>query len=409
MSNWSSVSTPRDFAYAWFKQKVEDSIVNNVFQKKSQFRVLALSRPEHYSGPIADGTASEQASKYWFTGRILEKNMAHYSFLESPCDVATTDSDTGKMLQYLHAKIVLSTSGEEVNFDAGDVVIASIEPGSAEVIYGLQFMKFLRIEDKDGSQPELLTEDCSAWVDLDWADAVSLGAGTNLSDPLVLGGSSGEGDWDTSVSGYKFWRYAKTFAVLDASVRPDFEAFFTELTNMGYRPIITSARRSVKHQWMLYTGKLGGYKTARPCRSDHQYGFAIDMNAYDPNGTYIRKASSHSRWQPIADVAARYNIKWYGKGDEVHFYHVNAKQVLDKLKKKCTDYYWTNYGKSFSNWPGDFPDELAYIDPPVPGIPMMDDAAAVAAATQTADPAADDAIENDNLPQETPDVGGTHS
>ena len=183
MSRWSGISSWRGYAQGLFK------VTNrrNVFQNKTQFRVLALTRPEHYSGPdLSTGQSSEQASKYWFIGRILSKNMSHYNFLESPCDMSTTsDPHAATMLMYMHAKIILSAAGEKPEFEGGDVIIASIEPGGPEVIYGLQFMKFLRVDDKDGSQSDILKEDCAYFNsdDFDWADAVPLGSQ-----------SSGDGD-----------------------------------------------------------------------------------------------------------------------------------------------------------------------------------------------------------------------
>jgi hypothetical protein len=217
----------------------------------------------------------------------------------------------------------------------------------------------------------------------------------------VVGGSSGEGEWVQNADGIQFWRYAKSFSVLDRSVAADFEGFFAELKTLGYAPMITSARRSVKHQWMIRTEQKGysGMSTAKPCRSDHQYGFAIDMNAGHPDapGGWISSKTDHSWWRKIEAVANRYNLIWYGPGDEVHFYHVNAKQVLSKLKQKCTDYYYPKYGDNVHAWPTNFLDELEYIDPPVPGIPMMDDAAAVAQAAEEEAPPADSELDTDAI------------
>jgi hypothetical protein len=202
----------------------------------------------------------------------------------------------------------------------------------------------------------------------------------------------------------QYWRFAKSLDVLDAAVRPDFQAFFNEVKALNLGTIrITSARRSVKHQWLLYTKKMGsGYKTARPCRSDHQYGFAVDINVdrADLGKPRIRKASADSEWREIAAVAARHNIRWYGPGDEVHFYHAMASSVLGKLKQKCTDYYWTTYTQNFWSWPNNFPDDLTYIDPPVEGVPMAADPPAAIAAGDGASTGENSPPESDEQPQD---------
>ena len=171
MGNWSDITTPRGYATSYFRIKNR----KNAFQNTNEFRVIALTPPIRYSGPAPSGNNSDVASKYWFVGRILDKKMSHYNFLENPCAQSTTgDESAALMLQYLHAKIILSTSGEEPDFAAGDVVVATIEPGDRNVIYGLQFMKFMRVEDKDNDMPSVFEYDCKEH-NYDWATGTALG------------------------------------------------------------------------------------------------------------------------------------------------------------------------------------------------------------------------------------------
>ena len=194
MSNWSDVTTPRDYVTGLFKEKayVED----NTFQNTNEFRVIALTKPERYSGPKPSGTNSDVASKYWFIGRILDKKMSHYNFLENPCAQSMSND---KMLLYLHAKIVLSTSGEEPDFTAGDAIYATIEPGSTDILYGLQFMKFVRVDDKDNKMPEVFEYNCEEHK-YDWADATSYGGTSTGGIPTNAPGDPGTCAWSNGVA-----------------------------------------------------------------------------------------------------------------------------------------------------------------------------------------------------------------
>tara|TARA_R110000824_G_scaffold363947_2_gene552292 strand:- start:1729 stop:2877 length:1149 start_codon:yes stop_codon:yes gene_type:complete len=193
MSNWSDITTPRDYVTGLFKEKayVED----NAFQNTNEYRVIALTKPVRYSGPAPSGTSSDVASKYWFVGRILDKGMSHYNFLENPCAQSVSSS---RMLQYLHTKVVLSTSGEEPDFTAGDAIYATIEPGSADILYGLQFMKFVRVDDKDDKMPEVFEYNCEEH-DYDWADATSYGGASTGGIPSNAPGDPGSCNWSNGV------------------------------------------------------------------------------------------------------------------------------------------------------------------------------------------------------------------
>jgi len=252
------------------------------------------------------------------------------------------------------------------------------------------------------------------------------------------------GFWDTMPGGEKYFRYYKSMELLDLSVRPDFQAFFNELTDLGYVGVwpgpaeygpmavnggvcktqgcqgdedhengkynqreqnfsmLTSVRRSVKHQWGLKTGKLSGLTPASPCGSDHQYGFAVDMNALRyqtksgckksrlvdcldfgpgmqiPNSQgSAQKDSPESIWTPIVKVAKKHNLTWQGMTDPVHFYHNTAREKVEMVRKKCRAYYDTKYSTTYTDWPGDFIDEVVWTEMPA-------DAAAIANAKAAA-------------------------
>ena len=138
---------------------------------------------------------------------------------------------------------------------------------------------------------------------------------------------------------------SKKISSLAPDAQPKFNEFIQKANAAGYTIIITSARRVPSHQWNLrYKG--GGITPAKPCRSDHQYGYALDINASytDSNGKKksIRSKSSDAAWKPIVDIAKSVGLRWQGAKDRVHFY---MKSVPGAVKDQCKQYYEEEGGK----------------------------------------------------------------
>jgi len=110
---------------------------------------------------------------------------------------------------------------------------------------------------------------------------------------------------------------------LSPSAQGVFRKFISAANDEGYTIKITSARRVPSHQWKLKYTDSGALTPAEPCRSDHQYGYALDINASieDSGETKeINSESPDSDWQPIVDIAKEQGLKWQGSNDRVHFY-----------------------------------------------------------------------------------------
>ena len=164
------------------------------------------------------------------------------------------------------------------------------------------------LEDPGASDPEI----CEP-LPVEEETSGELGFWDTMGCGKCAGGTCKEG------SGIKFFRFYLHLDLLDSTVRPDFINYYTELQELGWIGIYypgakspsgqdlhgpqvldaagkkrtdinqanwptsfaTSIRRSVKHQWGIKTCRMtrSSKNTAWPCRSHHQYGYAVDMNA----------------------------------------------------------------------------------------------------------------------------------
>jgi hypothetical protein len=138
---------------------------------------------------------------------------------------------------------------------------------------------------------------------------------------------------------------------LNPSAQQKLREFFTSLNNAGISVQITSAHRYPSHQHRLRYADSNPNATT-PCRSAHQFGYAVDINiAYwrfpDDGGESERivatKRGTHSGpeyWAPAEKIAKDMGIRWGGdfenNYDPVHFatrYHTTSQ------KNRCEDFY----------------------------------------------------------------------
>ncbi len=131
---------------------------------------------------------------------------------------------------------------------------------------------------------------------------------------------------------------------LNPNAADTFRAFINDATRNKYSIRITSAQRMPSHQWNLRFGNRRGITPAQPCRSDHQYGYAIDINfSYEKDGDKVRvnSKSSDELWKPIVDIARSHGIKWQGASDRVHFF---VQGVGSLQKAKCDQFFADELG-----------------------------------------------------------------
>lgn len=120
-------------------------------------------------------------------------------------------------------------------------------------------------------------------------------------------------------------------------LRQKFADFFSDVEKKtGYTIVGTSGLRDSDEQASLSSQNSNN---AQAGYSDHEYGFAIDVNVIDKLGNVVlRKASSKADWikSGVVDIAKKHGFKWGGDfanyHDPVHFYNdfgIPAHQMLE--------------------------------------------------------------------------------
>lgn len=108
----------------------------------------------------------------------------------------------------------------------------------------------------------------------------------------------------------------------------------------GYKIVITNTYRTISNSYRLFNT---GQTTAKPGRSAHIYGLAMDLNIFGDDGFSARMSDPSYKWlsTPLIDLANKNGIVWGGTFpsfyDPVHFGfdgQYNTNQVVLDLEKK---------------------------------------------------------------------------
>lgn len=128
----------------------------------------------------------------------------------------------------------------------------------------------------------------------------------------------------------KWYRDGKTKKIVD-ELHPKFSPIIKEFFSivekkLGLQMYATSGYRTFKEQEALHKQNSSNAKAGY---SNHNFGFAIDVNVIDKNGKIILKKDSSSKsWidSGVIDIANKLGLSWGGNGtfgnyhDPVHFY-----------------------------------------------------------------------------------------
>ena len=141
---------------------------------------------------------------------------------------------------------------------------------------------------------------------------------------------------------------------LHPSAQQKFRSFFNALNQAGISVQVNSTHRYPSHQFKLrYVDETD--PTAEPCRSDHQYGYAADINVkywkVNPNdpdaapvvvrGTKRGPGSTEEIWAPVVAIARELGILWGGDWDGAYYdpIHFYTRSVSDSQKRECEEFY----------------------------------------------------------------------
>jgi len=111
---------------------------------------------------------------------------------------------------------------------------------------------------------------------------------------------------------------------LHPKLRQKFADFFSDIEKLGYSVVITDAHRTTQEQAGL--DRLNPSNAAAG-QSDHEYGFAVDVNIKKDGKIVLKKASSKQDWinSGVVAVAKKHGFKWGGDfnsyHDPIHFYN----------------------------------------------------------------------------------------
>jgi hypothetical protein len=341
---FSDFNTPES-AFSLFENAIRvamdyDAGVSDSFTAKVLTRPTKLTRNP---STAAFSVGEQDSETFAFMVRILGENSPH-KFLPDPCAVEYTKTPESRRKAFnliqKHTKVAMnvdSTTDVPQIDDLVTIILDRNEFGTFKIDQAKQYVSIFSRARGPGMTNRV--------------DCQNLGDSFAQSD-IINGG----------LPPTEFTRYDNSIASLDPACAPKFGEFFGLLAAAGYTPVITSTRRSVKHQWNLYTGRIPAYTPAAPCYSDHQYGFAMDINVLDSEGTLITGNDSMDTWAPIIKIAQDSGLRHQGASDKVHFFDADNNTKKEQLKQKCIRYYYDQLGsksrdkKACREWPENFID-----------------------------------------------------
>ena len=318
-----------------------------------QFQAKVLTRPTKLTGdPRTVSFAWESKTETFAFMVRIQGNQSPHRFLPDPCSIEYTKTPEQRTRAFnsiqLHTKVLMTPDSDSPLPKIDDIINITLERG--------EFGSFK-------------TDLAKQYVSI--VSEAKIPAGQVFGACQTLAQSFTEADIiNSGLPPTPYNTYLRKTSVLEPSAQKKFDAFLAAAKKAGYKPTITSARRSVKHQWNLYTGRIPGDSPAKPCESDHQYGYALDLN-FKKDEENIIKASSRATWAPIVTLAKDAGLKWQGdatgksRSDRVHFYDPDGNTA--NLKAKCRAIYYdeTNgLGDDPGSWPDDFLDLHAAISEP---------------------------------------------
>ncbi len=124
--------------------------------------------------------------------------------------------------------------------------------------------------------------------------------------------------------------YGKMTVVVDQRIAVEVYNLLKTLSEHGFPHVINYSFRNSKHQAYLWQLKQEGkmpYLVARPRRSPHEAGLALDAEW---------KNLTEEEQEVLIEIMAEYGFNWYGEKDPVH-YQVNPTDIGYKSFRSAID------------------------------------------------------------------------
>jgi len=433
MADWSIFSDPMG-AMSTFHRVIAKSFERNVYGEgysRDEFRARILSTPIL----MDESVGANDVGRYKFYARITGRHSPHDELIDDPCDPTyIADRQLAEELIQMHTEF--RSKGITEKPEKGDEVIVRLHRRSNGLdgeAYDLTIGEYIKpaipleaISSNYGpsSGNTVSAEECAALGDA-FAGGVAdcpnckmeeghtdgqpyIDPGDNVADsqacldqieinnkkcgPKANAGCK-DSHWKRKANcpETSYNRYAKNiYSINRQYAYPFFNQFLAFIISKGWSWEFTSARRSVKHQWNLYTGRQHTSNIAgMPCESNHQWGMAIDITIRDENGNPIHKRSGlmtqlenefNQYLGPSTGTGGK--IYWLGhSGDHPHWdmhYALDGTDIrkeVSSLKKKCKAYFWDRTtgdpgtGSDIpAEWDSGFTDTLIDNLPEVPPI-----------------------------------------
>ena len=285
--DWSDFTTTSN-GIDLLGNSIRKGISYDAYGSKSNFVAIALTDLFPLTAQQAQGidgasTGGNSNARYAFRGRIIGQNSPHF-FLPDPCDPATTSNPNSKAFNWsliqMHTLFITSHLDTNMNITRGDKVHVELKPGSVYK-YDLQYGRIVGVAAHEN--PRAAGGECSSLIDL--FGRIRAGGGSSIGSraastactpgPLDPAGRPTCIRTSPRIGEYVTWDN-KTLDSLHTDARTQFDGFKNMIECWGYTFEVTSAKRSIRHQFDLYLS-YRGTGVALPCLSNHQYGAAIDV------------------------------------------------------------------------------------------------------------------------------------
>lgn len=270
---------------------IRESVAVDAFKGKTRFNAIVLTDPEevpvgYYAYSDDDNDSNATAELYKFRARIVD-NPSPHAIYPIPCNAADPSPKERKIIR-LHTEFYSTAASIPGKPTIGNMVIVELSPMN-EFGYNLVSGEYIGKIDNALVINNIDETDISCQQPLsgEFDNVTETPPPSTLDTPLIeatwsVEHATGKIEYLSSKSNKYKIRYNRlkqnTTDFMADEVRERFDQFLKDLKENGYAYIINSVRRSPKHQLYLSLSADG----ALPCHSDHQYGFAMDMNIKGP-------------------------------------------------------------------------------------------------------------------------------